>query len=376
MDFEKYIAELMDEVAACYPPEHIASTQARLTNFWAHRAAKDRMPYVVFDFAQRRDWPALPEAFTPVQKDLIWQLRGMIEHADWGDDYIPVLTPGIIQAAIPAYFGALEERIEGSVRVKPIIADPSDIYKLAEIGYPSDSYGGTLLAKMRYFRETTGGRIPVAMPDVQGPFSVATHVWGMQEYLEATLADPVEAEYFMQRTTAAVLKFLKLSREAVDGEWMPWHIFSAPWKPPGSGVSMSEDMLSVVSPDVVRKFIVPSLEAIGRKYGRVFVHTCGNLNHTVRVAAEARSLGGVNVSSSETDIRLLAETMGDRFIYLIHHALVHDPALETFDIYGQARLFREVFSGSGLTAAAILMPVVGTCDAVQDAEKIREMFML
>jgi len=383
MNFEKYIAELMDEVAACYPPGRIAAAQARWTDFWAHRPAKDRLPYVidrlpgVSDFTRRRNWPEMPAAYTPVQRDLVSQLRGIIERSAWGDDYIPALMPEPIQAAIPAYFGALEERIKGSVRVKPIIGDPSDVYKLAEIGFPPDSYGSRVLAHMRYLREVTGGRITIVEADSQGPFSVATHVWGMQEYLEATLADPVEAEFFLKRTTAAVLEFFRLMREASDGQWSAWHIFTAPWMPPDAGiVSMSEDMLSVVSPNVVGKYIVPALEAIGEEFGKVFVHTCGNVNHTVRVAAEAKSLAGINVSSSETDIRVLAELMGDRFIYLIHHALVHDSKLETLDVYGQARLFRETFAGSGLTAAAMLMPVVGTYEVAQDAERIRDMFVL
>jgi len=374
MIFAKHIEELMAEIAVCYPPERIAATKARLADFWAHRPAKDRLPYVVNDFwKRRRDWPAIPEAFTPVQKNLVEQLRGIIEHAVWNDDFVPTLENGLIQATIPAYFGAVEEKIEGSVHVKPMIADPSDVFTLAEIGYPPDSFGGELLAKMHFFREATGGRLPVAETDMQGPFSVASHIWGIQEFLLATLADPVEAQHLIERTTVAVREYYRLMRNAVEGEWSPCHCFPWIWMPSDAGVCLSEDLLVVVSPDVTRRFIVPAIDEIGKEFGRVLVHTCGNLNPTARALGESQTLMGVNCSSSETDIRILAETMGDRFIYIIHHALVHDPKLETLDIYGQARLFRETFGG-GLTAVSLLNPVVGTCDPASDAEAIRDIF--
>jgi len=52
MNYAKHIEELMDEVAALYPPARIEATKVRLSDFWAHRPARDRFPYVVNDYPE------------------------------------------------------------------------------------------------------------------------------------------------------------------------------------------------------------------------------------------------------------------------------------------------------------------------------------
>jgi len=368
--FQNEVDGLLDRVAERYPDAVCTDRRKRLRRFWGNRPAEDRVPYIVADFAPRPIWPEVNSAYSALQRDLVLQLRGIIDHADWDDDYVPQLSTGLVQATLPAYFGAKERRASDSVEVIPVINEPEDVERLPVIGFPPDSHGGMFLAKMRYFHEMIRGVMPIVMADMQGPFSVASQLWGIEPFLLAAYTDPEEISLLCRRSAAAATVYYRLMRDAVENNWSPCHCFPCLWMPPDAGVCLSEDLLAVVSPDTTRQFINPGLATLGEEFGRTLVHTCGSLNHTIGALAEVDTLFGVNCSSSETDVRKLVSTSGDRFCYIIHHALVHDPALPVLEIDKQAALVRDVF-GDRLAAIAILTPVTGPVSAERDAARVR-----
>jgi len=369
--FQKEIDHLLTRVAERYPDAVCAVRRDRLRRFWDNHPAEGRIPYIVSDFSRRPDWPEVNQAYTAVQRDLILQLRSIIDHADWDDDYVPQLSTGLVQPTLPAYFGAKERYASSSVEVIPAINEPEDAERLPIIGFPPDSHGGAFLAKMRYFHEATRGAMPVAMADMQGPFSVSSQLWGIEAFLLALYTDPEEAAFLCRRAAAAAAAYYRLMRDAVAGNWSPCHCFPCLWMPPDAGVCLSEDLLAVVSPDNTRQFINPGLDTLGKEFGGALVHTCGSLNHTIVALAEVETLFGVNCSSSETDVRKLARSMGNRFCYIIHHAQVHDPALPLLEIDEQAALVRDVF-GDRLAAVAILTPVKGPVSVEHYAARVRQ----
>ena len=376
--FQDESGYLLGLVREAYPEALLERRRARLRRFWARKPAEGRLPYVVWDMRLRQEWPASPPEYTPLQHGLIWQLRVMAEHAAWDDDFLPTFSPGLVQATIPAYFGAVEMKTDQAVKVVPMIPEeePGKAWSLPEIGYPPDSHGGRLLASMRYMRQLSGGALPISEADMQGPVSVAGHLWDVQGLLTAFYAAPDAVRHLLGRTAQAVIAFLRLMREAVDGHWSPCHCFPCIWMPPDAGVCLSEDLLAVISPDSTREFMNPALDQVGREFGGVLAHTCGNLLPAAPALAESQTVFGVNCSSSETDILKLAERTGSRFCYIIHHsgarAGVNDPGLPALDLEGQARLCREAFSDR-LAGLPLLSPgrLDGDLDPARDGDRLR-----
>ena len=370
-NFQADVDWLLAEIDSLYPPGEIAERKEKLNRFWHGKTAETRLPYIVMDFSFKKNWQQLPDTYTQMQRELIDNLRAIIEHAAWHDDYVPTLNPGLIQATIPSCFGAKEEYAEKSVRVVPAIKDPSDVETLPYIGFPPDSPGGNLLSKMKFFQEMTYGKIPINAPDMQGPFSAASQLWGIQEFLLATYTNPDEVNLLLRRTTKAVIEYFKLMRQAVGDNLSPCHCYPCLWMPPDCGRCVSEDFLAIVSPETTRTFINPALAELGREFGKILVHTCGSLNHAASVIREIDVLCGVNCSSSETDIQKLIRTAGKDFLYIIHHAGVHDPALKVFDLEGQGKLCRDVF-GREYCAVALLTPVSEkSADPEQEWKKLQ-----
>jgi hypothetical protein len=328
-----------------YSQERVEVTKQRLQALWNLLPMTDRIPYVLYGMPLKQP-PMLADDVSGEQRELITQLQTIYEHAEWPDDYVPGLVPGICQVMIPAYFGCTEERTSMTSRVKPVVHDPRDVYDLPELGFGPETPGGQMLERMRYFRRETRGLLPIYEADLQGPFSVASQVWGIENFLAAIYEYPNEVHHLLSRCTDAVIKFAELMRESVDGDWIPYHCVPAVWLPPGKGIAISEDLVAVVSPQVVREFMRPCLERIAAAFGGVFLHSCGSINHVIGELNQVSGLIGLNFSSSETDLPRLTEDASDSLVLTVHNSPVSCGNLPVLDIVQHVQLCGQVFRRS------------------------------
>jgi hypothetical protein len=341
---EALIDSLIEKVLEKYPPERVARIKAHTNAVWHGHPMQDRIVYIANEGGELRGLPDIPAEANEDQRDLILQLQTIINHGDWDDDFFPAIASGIKQVAIPSYFGCVEEEVSDSNRVGPIIHDPSDVYSLPELGFVPGTVGGYLLAKMRYFHQRTGGRIPVYMTDMQGPFSVAAQIWGIDSFMLAMYDHPKEVHYLLQKCTDAIIKYYRLMRETVEGNWVPMHCHPRLWLPEDVAVAASDDFLAIVSPKCTRDFSRPYLEQIAEAFGGVVVHSCGSINHAVGELNKVKGLVGLNFSSTETNLEQLAEEVDPRIALVVHCTDVHRDDLPPLTSVQHLELCRRVFA--------------------------------
>jgi hypothetical protein len=352
------VENLLDQIKDRYPTERMQATKQRLQALWDNQTSTNRMSYVLYAMPLKQS-PKLSDDMSGIERELITQLQAILEHATWSDDYVPGLSPGINQAMLPAYFGCTEETSPMTSRIIPVIHSPSDVYDLQEIGFGSETLAGKMLEKMSYFYNETQGMLPIYEADLQGPFSVASQVWGIENFLMAVYEYPDEVHHLLSLCTDVVIKFAKLMRDVVNNDWIPYHCAPAVWIPPEKGIAYSEDLLAVVSPKIVSEFISPYCERIASEFGVALLHSCGSINHIIDELNQVDGLVGLNFASSETDLPLLAEYADDSLVLTVHNSPVSCNGLPIPNAIEHIKLCKSVFRQSH---AKILCQVFGGID--------------
>jgi len=351
---ERILIELVDRVLELYPPERITRSRERTQAMWERRMPADRLPFLVSGM-ETANPPELPEDTPPFVQDAALQLQWLTEHAAWDDDFIPGLAPGIRQALFPSYFGCTEEHASDSTRTKPAIVDPEDVYRLPEAGFDPGTIGGEMLDKIRFFVELTRGELPVYEPDIQGPFSTASQIWGVEDFLLAIYESPEEARYLIDRCTDVVIDFMRQARAIAGKAFIPYHCPPALWYPSDKGLAYSEDLMAVVSPEVVREFMRPSVERIAQEFGGVVLHSCGYINQLARELSDIPGLVGLNFATCETDLPLFLAEADPRLALAVHNSPVSCRSLEILGARAHVELCARAFARAGVPGMCVVL---------------------
>jgi len=318
------IDTLAELVLAAYPPERLARIRSRSEHTWnsahADTAYDDRISYVM---PAMEDPPAtqhigVPGDATDVQREMIYQLKAMVDWSCVDGEYYPGFMSGLEQVTIPSMFGCVKENISQSNHIKPILRSPSDVWSLPPAEIREGAVCHYFLNRMAYKYRRLGGRIPVYMTDVQGPFSCAAQIWGIQDFLLALDEHPDEAHRLLSLCTGAIIQFFHAMYGVTDGTLIPIHCHPMVWVPRDCGVAVSDDFFAVVGPRTVREFSMPYLEKIGEAFGGVTAHTCGNMNHLPATLNEMKTLRALNFGATETDLFKYAGECDPRITILAH----------------------------------------------------------
>ncbi|MBI2941548.1 MAG: hypothetical protein HYY04_14030 [Chloroflexi bacterium] len=318
MDYLKAV----DEIERLYPPERLAASKARWRAVWERRLPADRLPFVFISSPAigrlhhvKKVTPA-----TSFEQMLESQLQTIIDRADFDDDYIPSLFPGVRQGTIPSAYGAEEVFNGDHFWIRPIVADPVDVFDLPPVDLSRQGIAAWQLEMIRFFRSKTGGRLPIQMADMQGPVDLANNFFGTEALLLAMHTHPDAVHHLLDRVTDDFITFMHLMDEAAAGTLVTIHCLPTCWIPRGWGVGASEDLLAVLSPRLYPRFARPYNERIARIFDGVVLHSCGSFEHNLAELARTEGLIGVNFSASETSLVAVAEAVGDRATLLAHHS--------------------------------------------------------
>ena len=338
------ITELVSRVKDAYPSERIDASKRRLRAVFDGKPADDYVPFVFRSMPFPSDPDLATHAHETTHEDaLLFQLGQILDRSVLCDDYVPGLFPGLRQVTIPSILGAREVASGGHNWVESVIRGPEDVRNLPEPNYGPDNMAGFMLERARYFQDMTGGEISVRIPDLQGPFSVASQLWGAQDFFLALYEHPDEAGELLRRTTEATVGYVRLLKEAIGENLAPIHCLYEGWMPSDAGICISEDLIAVVSPAIFREWIAPGLAELGRSFGACYVHTCGDMVPCLDALMAVPNLRGMNFATSETDIAAVAARTGSTRVLFPHTSPVASPHLRLLSAEEHARLCFSVF---------------------------------
>ena len=124
-------------------------------------------------------------------------------------------------------------------------------------------------------KESTCGRIPIALTDTQSPLDTATLILDACECFCACYTEPKLMGDFLKKIADLVIEFSRVQMARIGPELLaqPGHVM--PSFVGGPGVSISDDNLAVASPWINEQLAIPADLRIAEALGGVAIHSCG-----------------------------------------------------------------------------------------------------
>jgi hypothetical protein len=268
---KEWVKRKLEQIDELYPPERINRSIERWRRMWRGEKPLDRYPYsyAQFLFIYYNDVHT-PEERLRVSLDEIILLGGLL------GDNIPSIFPGCKQSTIPTMFGS-KEIIKGTdYTCEHIIHSYEDIDRLPEPSVGPGTVAYEWLEMQKYMLEETEGRIPIHVTDMQGPVDVAGQLWGYDDLFVAAYEEPEYYHKILARVTQAFILFWKAQKDLLGKCFVPTHLFGWSWVPEDMGASISTDSIVMVSPKFFDDFFKPYIEEIGKVFGNISLHSCGD----------------------------------------------------------------------------------------------------
>jgi hypothetical protein len=235
------------------------------------------------------------------------------------DDFIPRLQPQLGIGVVASAFGAEVTFPEDQLPMThPVIKPGEPASRVYELDPPAANTGqlGDVLEYTAYFNKNAGRQYPIALTDLQGPLDTAYLIWNTNDFMIAMLEHPKEVHYLMRMVTDLIIKFVKEMRSRADW-FVPAH-FPPAHLPDGKGITISEDVLALLSPRMYEQFSLPYLNELSEEFGGIVIHSCGNIEHQLGVLEKVHNLRGINFGITETHFEALWERFGGKVVLLPH----------------------------------------------------------
>ncbi len=235
------------------------------------------------------------------------------------DDYVMRLQPQLGIGVFASAFGCPVDFSDTQYPMtRPAINAGESHTRVYDLPQP-DIQSGLLkdtLEYVDYFRLVTADRYPIAMTDLQGPLDTAYLVWDSSDFMIAMLEHSKEVHHLMRQVTDLIIKFIKVLRGRVK-EFVPAH-FPPVYLPDGMGVSVSEDVLAMISPKLYEEYSLPYINQLSEEFGGVVIHSCGNFEHQLDVLFQVHHLRGINFGVNEMSFESLYKRFGGKTVLIPH----------------------------------------------------------
>jgi uroporphyrinogen-III decarboxylase len=347
------------------------SNQDFLRRLW--RLENTERPGIQFN-AQANTNTTLLERFQDVDKMMRHQLAEMAARPPLRDDYVPAFFPYLGTAIFPSAFGCpvrwFEEQDPWAVSLSS-----EDWERLNALPDPTPSAGdlGRVLNNTRAMAAAPQG-FPLRMTDIQGPLGVASLVVGEEQLMIAMYDQPHAVHALLEKITRLLTDFIRTQREiaiAAGREFIPCH-YPPIWSPDGDGISISEDMVAILSPRLWKEFSLPYINELVDAFGGVFVHSCGDFRHNLPNLRLVRNLTGIDFAASEMSFSAVSDVFAGEAVLSVRLGLnkaIHLASIPAFvdHVLESCRTFRGLFLVVNLWYS---MPGSGAPLASGDVERI------
>jgi len=174
------------------------------------------------------------------------------------------------------------------------------------------------------------------LPDIQSPLDVAALIWEKVGFFSAMVEEPEAVEALVHMTERLITDFLDLWFERYGKEFIAHYPdYYMPY-----GITLSEDEVGTISPDMFERFSLPSINTLSRRYGQVGVHCCANSEHQWQSFKKIENLVLLNFVQSPEVIARAYPVFADTCVQM--HAAVDVVMPNTQG----ARVVLQAFAGS------------------------------
>ncbi|WP_319559200.1 uroporphyrinogen decarboxylase family protein [Marispirochaeta sp.] len=248
----------------------------------------------------------VPEVFASVSADmkrsLELQLGALKESMEYAGDIPNFLEPwygiGTIASAFGCEYIWHEDQAPATV---PPFSSFKEALEIDPVEIENTPIGKHTLDMTEYFLEKTKGRLPMSLSDVQSPLNASGYLVDTNNYYLGLYDDPENFKLLLERIVDLMVQFYKKQMEMIGSCLvLPGHGFAS--SRVFTGVGMSDDNITMLSPDLYRELVLPAVNRFSVEMGGVVFHSCGNWSNKIDVVKEMKGLYCVDGAfSSETD---------------------------------------------------------------------------
>ena len=280
--------------AKSFPYDEYLEIKAQRDEFidqWAKSAEPKDVPVIIM--------PAIDRWNTNFCKDrelfLRCNLWDMAKSAEWKSDHVfPHLQPWYGVGLYASAFGAKYVWLgEAAPQTHPIFRT---VKETENIQTPEVGVSGPMkevLDRIKWYREITNDRLPIGHTDTQSPCNTASLLVETNEYFMAMGTESERLEPLFKAITDTLISFSDMQSEAIGPELSsyPGHqmISHKNWK----GISLSDDNMTMLSPEVYERVLVPHLNRLGEHFGGIALHSCGTIAHNIPAYLKVKNLNQV-----------------------------------------------------------------------------------
>ena len=211
-----------------------------------------------------------------MEHSLHWQLGALKQSMKFKADIPNFLEPwyGLGTVASAYGFGYIWEKdlapaVDGKfASTAELLAAPCKPVAETEIGRHT-------LDMVEFFLDKTKGRIPMSYCDVQSPLNTLSNIIDSNQFYMDFYLDPDSMKKAMDRTADLLIDFTRAQQRLIgDALAKPGHGFAS--SRTFDGLGMSDDTITMLSPDLYVDMAVPAMAKAGDAFGGTVFHSCGN----------------------------------------------------------------------------------------------------
>ena len=288
------VEQKIEQIDALYPPERLMQSKERIRRLWYGEPILDRAPFVCY--------PALEYyTFSPMEERLHALLDEIIFHGIVDDDFIPSIYAGCHQGSMATLFGAKSIEVYNNdvltdTHQEMLVKTIEDIDSLPEPALLENSIPYRWLQYERWFMEQTGYRLPVSCAETFGPMEIAAKLMGYELLFTAAYEDQERFDRIIDLAFNAYVLFYEKQKELCGDLFMPYSMGAHNWAPKEVTVSVSMDVMNMLSKDFFERYALPSMRRIADKYGPVTTHSCGSYPQLIPSICESGCINGLFVT--------------------------------------------------------------------------------
>jgi hypothetical protein len=314
------------------------------------------------------DRPPLHPETTKQRIEWAWsKYQRQLDRLSWlDDDRVPYLDCITGTEIFAAAFGCDVFHPEGEMPfAKPRVASPEEADALSR-----PSLDAPTLAQMYEIAdalfERAGQDAVVRLPDVQSPMDIVGIVWDKNDFFISI----IEAQ-------DAVLRLAENARELLASFLDEWfarygHAFVAHYPDyfMPCGVTLSEDEIGSVGPELFESMFLPELNALSRRYGAIGIHCCAHAHHQWDGLARVEGLKLLNLNQPPEILDKAYPFFARRAVQLPVPALLAGPAHERESSVVDS--WRSAFHEVGAASVVFSVSVRSDDEARRVADGFRE----
>jgi len=217
------------------------------------------------------------------------------------DDYIPWLRPDVGYMTIATVYGSQVHWSDDPNQMPgvaaPLITDIEQISRLERFDSRTRGLMPECLRRIRFFRQTTDGRIPLSGIDLGGPLNTCKDLVESSLLYTAFYDHPSAMHALLDHVTQTMIACYDAVIAACGGlEQMTTTDFDPTWAPLPYKGFISDDVMVHLSPRLWKQFGRPYNNRILSRYGAGLLHNCGPHPPGGEILEHTPPLRGLNCS--------------------------------------------------------------------------------